>query len=47
MKLDLHHSHVTSKILGYTHDFCNTKVVDKTEPDIPVITHNIFGFDLY
>ena len=23
VKIHLHHSHVTGKILGYTHDFCN------------------------
>ena len=28
------------------HDFCNTSVVEKTPPDIPVIAHNLFGFDL-
>ena len=47
MKIHLHHSHVTYKILGYAHDFCNTKVTEKTEPDISVIAHNLFGFDLY
>ena len=47
MKIHLHHSHITSKILGYTHDFCNTKVTKKDGPDIPVIAHNLFGFDLY
>ena len=26
MKIYLHHSHITGKILGYAHDFCNTKV---------------------
>ena len=47
MKIHLHHSHVTGKILGYARDFCNTRLVEKTEPDIPVIAHNLFGFDLY
>ena len=47
MKIRLHHSHVTGKILGYAHDFCNTKVTEKTQPDIPVFAHNLFGFDLY
>ena len=36
MKIHLHHSHVTGKILGYAQDFCNTKVIEKCEPDIPV-----------
>ena len=47
MKIHLHHSHITGKIPGYAHDFCNTKVTEKSAPDIPVIAHNLFGFDLY
>ena len=43
----LHHSHITGKILGYAHDFSNTKFTKKSAPDIPVIAHNLFGFDLY
>ena len=26
IKIYLYHSHITGKILGYAHDFCNTKV---------------------
>ena len=26
-KVHLHHSHITGKIIGYSHDFCNTKVI--------------------
>ena len=29
MKVHLHHSHVTGKIFGYSHDFCNTSVIEK------------------
>ena len=47
MKVQLHQSHITGKIIGYSHDFCNTSVVEKTSPDIPVIVHNLFSFDLY
>ena len=47
MKIHLHHSHITGKTIGYSHDFCKTTVVEKTSPDIPVIAHNLFGFDLY
>ena len=43
----MHYSHITSKILGYAHDLCITKVTKKSSPDIPVIAHNLFGFDLY
>ena len=47
MKVHLHHTHITGKIIGYSHDFYNTTVVEKTSPVIPVIAHNLFGFDLY
>ena len=47
VKFHLHHSHITGKIQGYAHDFCNTAVIEKTTPDIPFIAHNLFGFDLY
>ena len=26
-KAHLHHSHITVEIIGYTHDFCNTRVI--------------------
>ena len=32
MKIHLHHSQITGKILGYAHDFCNTKVTKKALP---------------
>ena len=47
LKFHLHHSHITGKIQGYAHDFCNTMVIEKTSPDIPFVAHNLFGFDLY
>ena len=40
MKVHLHHSHITGKMIGYSHDFCNTAVIEKTSPDIPVVAHN-------
>ena len=46
IKVHLHHSHITSKILRYTHDFCNLRVKENIF-QIPVIAHNLFGFDLY
>ena len=39
--------HITGKILGYAHDFCNTIAIEKTTPEVPLIAHNLFGFDLY
>ena len=46
MKVHLHHSHITGKILGYMHDFCNLRVKEKIF-QIPVIAHIVFGFNLY
>ena len=46
-KFHLHHSHVTGKIFGYSHDFCNTVVIDQIQPDIPLIADNLFNFDLH
>ena len=46
LKVHLHHSHITGKIIGYTHDFCNARV-KKNNIEIPIITHNQFSFDLY
>ena len=40
----LHHSHVTSKIIGYAHDFCNQKCKENYYT-IPVMAHNQFRSD--
>ena len=46
MKIHLHHSHVTGKILGYAHEFCNEKV--RENKDIfSCIAHNFLCFDVY
>ena len=42
MKVHLHHSHITGKIVGYAHNFCNARV-RKNNMEIPVTTHNLFG----
>ena len=45
-KVHLHHSHVTGKVIGYVHDFCNWQVREnKTE--ISVFAHNLFRFDAF
>ena len=44
-KFHLHHSHITGKIFGYAHYFCNTTLVERTMPEIPFVAHNFFGFD--
>ena len=46
-KVHLHHSHKTGEILGYSHDFCNTTVIEKTKAEIPFVAHNFFGFDIF
>ena len=46
-KAHLHHSHITGEIIGYTHDFCNTRVTEKSNSDIPFIAHNFFGFGIF
>ena len=46
-KVHLHHSHITGKILGLAHDFCNHAYVQKCTPEIPFVAHNFFGFNLF
>ena len=46
-KVHLHHSHITGEIIGYLHDFCNATVIEKSNAEIPFISHNFFGFDLF
>ena len=42
----IHHSHVTGKILGYVHEFCNERVRENCYT-IPVFVHNQFRFDFF
>ena len=37
----IHHSHVTGKIVGFAHDFCNQKCKENFYT-IPVFEHNQF-----
>ena len=46
-KFHLHHSHITGRIYGYAHDFCNTTQMERSTAEIPFIAHNFFGFDLF
>ena len=46
VKIHLHHSHITGKILGYMHDFCNW-TVRENKSEIAMIAHNLFGFDMF
>ena len=45
-KVHIHHSHVTGKIHGYSHDFCNWKTREN-QLFVPLIGHNFLGFDIY
>ena len=45
VKINLHHSHITGKIIGYVHDFCNLQVRENKNI-IPCIAHNFFNFDM-
>ena len=42
----VHHSHVTGKIIGFAHEYCNLKVRENYYT-IPVIAHNQFRFDFF
>ena len=46
VKLHLHHSHITGKIMGYAHDFCNM-IVRENQNHFSCIAHNFFGFYMY
>ena len=45
-KTKIHHSHITSEILGYSHSKCNFKVRQNREK-VSVIAHNLFRFDFF
>ena len=46
VKAHIHHSHITGKIVGCSHDFCNW-TVGKNISAIEMITHNLFGLDMF
>ena len=45
-KVHLHHSHITGRIYGYTHDFCNL-TVRENKAEVAVIAHNLMKFDAF
>ena len=45
-KVHLHHSHVTGKIIGHSHDFCYWKVRENNG-NISLLGHNFLGFDIF
>ena len=46
VKIQLHHSHVTGKIIGSANDFCNMKVRENQD-QFTCIVHNFFGFNMF
>ena len=44
-KIHIHHSHITGEMFKYSPDFCNWKFKETTS-EIPLIAHNLFGFDM-
>lgn len=46
LKIHLHHLHVTGKIYGYPHDFCNMKVREN-QNQFSWIVHNFLGFGMF
>ena len=45
VKINLHHSHITRKIIGYVHDFCNLQVRENKDI-VPCIAYNFFKLDM-
>ena len=46
VKIHLHHSHVTGKIIGSANDFCNMKVREN-QNQFTCVVHNFFGFNMF
>ena len=44
--IQIHHSHITGKIIGYAHSFCNAKVRENYHK-VTVIAHNLFRFNFF
>ena len=42
----IHHSDVTSEVIGYAHDFCNKKIRENYNL-IPAFVHNLFSLDFF
>lgn len=45
-KTHIHHSHITGKVIGYAHSYCNFKVREN-KPKITVVAYNIFRMDFF
>ena len=42
----IHHSHITSEVIGYAHNFCDKKIRENHNL-IPVFAHDLFSFDFF
>ena len=45
-KRHIHHSHISSETLGYSHSYCNFKVRENKKT-ITAIAHNLFRFGFF
>ena len=44
--IQIHHSQITGKIIGYAHSFCNAKVRENYHK-VTLIAHNLFRFNFF
>ena len=44
-KTHIHHLHISGKILGYSHSYCNLKVRENKKTNQGHIAHKLFRFD--
>ena len=42
----IHHSHITGKIIGNAHNFCNQKIRENKNT-ISIFAHNLFSYDFF
>ena len=45
-KVQIHHSHVTCEIIGYSHSYCCQKIRENFFK-ITVVAHNLFRFNFF
>ena len=45
-KTNIHHSHITGEIIGYSHSVCNFRVTENKKK-ISVVAHNLFRFEFF
>ena len=44
--VQIHHFHITSEIIGYSHSFCYVKVRENYHK-ITAVAHNLFRFNFF